>query len=424
MDTSERYGSKSGIVVGNPVTGDDFFDRVQELGELKELLQQGASILLTAPRRIGKTSLLLEARRRMEGAFAFLFVDVQACRSEIDCVLKLTLEAREHRALGQKVLDAFRNNLGGLLSRIDEVGVAELKLKLREGFTTDWRGKADEVLGRLAEVELPVVVWFDELPVLVSTLLFGEEGTLTPERIDNTRVFLSWLREASIRHRGKICFIISGSVGLEPLLTRAGISETINTLTPVPIGPWESETARNYLEDRARRVGIAFEDGAVDRLLDKLGYLIPHHVAMFLHFVRRDLVSRGKSLCTNLDIDRIYEHDMLSVHGHVDLATYEDRLKRVVPQETFAAALELLTEAAVVGRLTPNAALAIIRVNGLEEQESAATLRFLLGVFDHDGYLRRAGEAYVFVSLLLRDWWRNRFGFGYIPVNERRGSLE
>lgn len=421
MDSTGPGESRGGIVVGSPVTGDDFFDRVAEQVEIKELLREGASILLTAPRRIGKTSLLLEVSRRLEDEFAFLFVDVQACRSEVDCVLKLTLEAREHRALGQKVLDAFRNNLGGLLSRIEEVGVAELKLKIREGFTADWRAKADEVLSRLARAELPVVVWFDELPVLVSTLLFGDDGKLTPGRIDNTRVFLSWLREATIRHRSRIRFIISGSVGLEPLLTRAGISETINTFTPVPIGPWERVTARGYLEDRAGRIGIAFEEGAAESLLDRLGYLIPHHVAMFLHFVRRDLSSHGKSVCTIGDVDRIYEHDMLSVHGHVDLATYEDRLKRVVPQEWFGAALELLTEAAIVGRLTPGAALAIVRANGLEEREGVDTLRFLLGVFDHDGYLRRVGDGYAFVSLLLRDWWRNRFGFGYIPADQREG---
>lgn len=421
MGKDESGELRGGIVVGSPVTGDDFFDRVAEQAEIKELLREGASILLTAPRRIGKTSLLLEVSRRLEDQFAFLFVDVQACRSEVDCVLKLTLEAREHRALGQKVLDAFRNNLGGLLSRIEEVGLAELKLRIREGFTADWRAKADEVLSRLARAELPVVVWFDELPVLVSTLLFGDDGKLTTGRIDNTRVFLSWLREATIRHRSRIRFIISGSVGLEPLLTRAGISETINTFTPVPIGPWERETARGYLEDRAGRIGIAFEEGAAENLLDRLDYLIPHHVAMFLHFVRRDLSFHGKSVCTTKDIDRIYEHDMLSVHGHVDLATYEDRLKRVVPQEWFGAALELLTEAAIVGRLTPPAALAIVRANGLEERESVDTLRFLLGVFDHDGYLRRVGDGYAFVSLLLRDWWRNRFGFGYVPADQREG---
>lgn len=419
---SNQTDLAGGIVVGNPVTGDDFFNREDELRELRALLTQGASILLTAPRRIGKTSLLLEARRRFEDDYAFLFVDVQACRSEVECILKLTMEARAHRALGHKVLDAFRNVLGGLLDRVEEVGAAELSIKLREGLTADWQAKADEVLQRLSQADLPVVVWFDELPVLASTLLFGDEGQLTPARIESVRVFLSWLRAATIRHHGRLRFVVSGSIGLEPLLTRVGLSETINTLTPMRLGPWSSETARGYIRDRASRAGIAIKDDAIDHVIARLGYLIPHHVAMFMHFIRRDAAHRAGGGCASGDIDRIYQHDMLSVHGHADLATYEDRLRRVVPSESFAAALELLTEAAVVGRLSGKAAVAIVREHGFSDREAADTLRFLLGVFEHDGYLKRAGENYVFLSHLLRDWWRHRFGFGYVRADERGGA--
>jgi len=28
----------------------------------------------------------------------------------------------------------------------------------------------------------------------------------------------------------------------------------------------------------------------------------------------------------------------------------------------------------------------------------------------------------VFVSHLLRDWWKNRFGFGYVPIARRAGE--
>lgn len=424
MEDIVRHDHGSGIVVGNPVTGGDFFDRVHELRELEQLIREGACILVTAPRRIGKTSLLLEARERLADSYAFLFVDVQSCTSEADCILKLAMEARDHRALGHKVLDAFRNVLGGTLSRIEEVGAVQLKIKLREGLIADWRAKADEIVDRLAEATEPVVVWFDELPVVVSVLLFGEDGELTPQRVDRARVFLSWLREATIRHRRKVCFVVSGSVGLEPLLARAGISETMTTFTPLPIGPWERETALAFIHDRSRRMGVEIDQDAANLLIDKLAYCIPHHVALFMHFIRRDGARRGQATCSRIDVERIYTRDMLSVHGHVDLATYEDRLKRVVPPETLRIALELLTEAAIVGRLSPQAARLIVEAHAPEGRESGATLRFLLGVFDHDGYLRRSGADYVFVSLLLRDWWRNRFGFGYEPALQRKASHE
>jgi hypothetical protein len=46
-------------------------------------------------------------------------------------------------------------------------------------------------------------------------------------------------------------------------------------------------------------------------------------------------------------------------------------------------------------------------------------LRDVFSVLEHDGYLRRAGDRYQFVSTLLRDWWRSRFEIHFTPVARR-----
>ena len=410
----------SGIMFGNPVTGEDFFDRDRELYEFIELIENGANILVTAPRRIGKTSLLLEAGIRLSDRYIILFTDVQACTTEIDAILKLAMVAKDHRDIGQKIFDSFRNVFEKLSPHIGELSVAQISAKFREGIAPDWRARADEILNRLAGLDKNAVLCFDELPVLISALFDGEDHRMTSEGVKKARVFLSWLREATIKHRGKIRFVVSGSIGLEPLLSRAGISETINTFTPFVLQSWERLTALSYIADRAQRNSINFHSGATDLLLDKLGDFIPHHVAMFMHFVRKDVRDRGSSDCTREDIERIYQQQMLSVHGHVDLATYEDRLKRVVGEETLRAALELLTEAAIVGRLSPSAAMTILVGQGFPRPQAVEILRFLLNVFIHDGYLKKSSnDEYLFKSFLLRDWWRHHFGFGYVAAAER-----
>lgn len=406
----------SGLVVGSPVTGDDFFDRQDEMREFLRLLDEGAHILLTAPRRIGKTSLIKEAEARLGERYAALFVDLESCEDEPSAVLKIAEAAREHRDLTQKVHDAFRNVLG-LLKGIDELSISEISLKLRDGIAADWRAKLTEIFLRLAEAEKPVVLALDELPILLSRLLCAKGEPMNPEGIHRTHVFLSCLREASIRHRGRIRFVVSGSIGLEPLLDRARISDVMNTFTPLEIGPWEPSVALAYLEDRAHRNGLRFEEGAAEHLLALLGSAIPHHVATFMNALRADADRRSERVFGIAGVDRVYREKMLSVHGHMELATYENRLDRVVHQELRAAALEMLTEAAITGRLTPKAGLMILESHGRTGTEARESLRFLLGVFAHDGYLRASGEAYVFVSNLLKDWWRHRFGFGFTPVD-------
>jgi len=71
------------------VSGEQFFDREAELERLIRLLDEGNGILIVAPRRVGKTSLVREAFRRMEerGRDDLLFVDVQDCSSPQDVIL-------------------------------------------------------------------------------------------------------------------------------------------------------------------------------------------------------------------------------------------------------------------------------------------------------------------------------------------------
>ncbi|MCY4078125.1 MAG: ATP-binding protein, partial [Acidobacteria bacterium] len=63
----------------NWVDGDRFFDREREIDILKARVRDGTHTLLTAQRRIGKTSLVRELLRRLraEGDFETVFVDLE-----------------------------------------------------------------------------------------------------------------------------------------------------------------------------------------------------------------------------------------------------------------------------------------------------------------------------------------------------------
>jgi uncharacterized protein len=54
------------IPVGKPVAGKDLIGREQEISLIISLLQQGQSVVLIAPRRFGKTSILLEVLKRLK----------------------------------------------------------------------------------------------------------------------------------------------------------------------------------------------------------------------------------------------------------------------------------------------------------------------------------------------------------------------
>jgi uncharacterized protein len=215
--------------------------------------------------------------------------------------------------------------------------------------------------------------------------------------------------------------VVTGSIGLEPVLRQAGLSATLNVLTPFELGPWDRETAIGCLEALANTYDLEFQAGAVDALLDKLAVYIPHHVQMFFDHLYRTARLRGSTSIDRELVDSVYETKMISLQGHAELSHLEERLKMVLGPELHPLALALLTEAAVAGKLTAEAALALARENVTDGSPAEGEVREILGILQHDGYLRKTDSGdYRFLSNLLKDWWAGHFGFGYEPWDKRK----
>jgi uncharacterized protein len=77
-------------ITGSPVENSDFFDRPRYLERLRRELQNSANLLLTAPRRVGKTSLVLRlcSEERKAGRSA-VFLNVEGCHDELSFAEKL-----------------------------------------------------------------------------------------------------------------------------------------------------------------------------------------------------------------------------------------------------------------------------------------------------------------------------------------------
>lgn len=312
-------------------------------------------------------------------------------------------------------MEIFRN----VLSSIETVQVDDLTIKIRDGLTGDWQAKGERLLQELAAADKPIVMFFDELPILVNRLLKGGDHQITSERSQQTDIFISWLRAQTIRHRGKIRFVIAGSIGLEPILRQARLSATINTFTPFELSPWDRATSIGCLRALANQYALTYDEGVPERVYDRLGCGIPHHVQLFFDHIYRDSKRRGDSRCSLQDVERVYQDRILSTRGHAELSHYEERLKLMVGDALLPLALDLLTEAAVTGSLTEPAARLICDDHLPEKHDRNASLRELLEIFEHDGYLQRAGEVHTFISRLLADWWKARFSYGYRPVSKR-----
>lgn len=181
----------------NWVDGERFFDRKRELDLLSERVRNGTHTLLTAQRRMGKTSLVRELLRRLaaEGDFRTVFVDVEDAPTAADAVVEIAVRSRPEQRAWSRIRSAFANVVHELGDRIDEVAVSDLRVKLRAGVDAgNWRQKGDKVLAALADHDRPVVLAIDELPIFVNRMLKDDDYRITPEGKRTADEFLSWLR--------------------------------------------------------------------------------------------------------------------------------------------------------------------------------------------------------------------------------------
>ncbi len=408
---------------GNWVEGEDrFWDREHEIDLFIESLDEGANVHLVAQRRIGKTSLMREVGRRIEERYLCLHVDLQKAQTAEDLIVELSKATHPHKSLWLKTREVFSNIFGKAAGSIESLQIDEISVKIRDGLVGgNWPAKGNRLLDVLAASDQPVVVFMDEVPILVNRMLKGADFQMTPERVAATDELMSWLRENSIRHRGKIRFVVTGSIGFEPILRQAKLSATINHFKPFDLQPWDAETAIGCLEALANQYRVDFQEGACERITERLAACIPHHVQMYFSHLYEMCRKREDMACTVEDVDEVYEARMLSTKGHAELSTFEERLGMMVGVAMLPFVLDLLTEAAVVGHLSPLVVAGYRKEHGLAGREGTAKTREVLDILEHDGYLRQTAQGYVFISHLLRDWWKRRFGFGFIPAAKRTG---
>lgn len=410
--------------LGNWVTDERFWDREGELELFIEYLEAGANVLLTAPRRIGKTSLMREAAARVGDKFLCLQVDLQKCHNAADAVVQLSIAIYPHQNLWAKASKIFGELYSRITGTIDSIKVSELTIKLRgELSETDWQTQADKLLDVLATAEQPVIVFLDEVPILVNRILQGADYRITEQRRKDADAFMSWIREATIRHQGKIRLVVTGSIGFEPVLRAAELNATLNTFTPFSIGAWQPETAVSFLLKIATSYGLSLNETTAARMIQNLGYCIPHYVQVYFDNVYRACRLRHLNIISLELVDEVYKTQMLSVQGHVELSHLEERLKTVLGPELHPFALELLSEVAVVGVLTQETAAIISRGYCFNGRSQTEVLRQVLGILEHDLYIVKSTDSQEYrpVSKLVSDWWKARFAFTYVPALERKG---
>jgi AAA+ ATPase superfamily predicted ATPase len=379
--------------IGPPVEGDDFFGREKEIQKANKLLDSSHSLLLSAPRRIGKSSLakrLIEEKKNQ--GWKCVYIDLEETTTE-DGFLNLVIEAFCKNGIWKQVAEGMSKGLASVLESIEKISLGPVQFNFAKKEDQEDLYKNLKELIRHDEDTFIVV---DELTLFLTILSKGEDG------VEKVAFILNWLRSLRQVSKTKVRWLFCGSVGLRNFTSAMNLGYTVNDLTEFSLDELSRGEAAGLLLELCKSENIEMNDELVEYTLNKLYWNIPYFIQIIFSNLAEDYADK----ITREDIDTAYR----KLCSENYLSTWSERLVEYGEYELPARQiLKLLAT-------RPEGIERDSMLNNLMTGQDASkieavdyTLSKVLAMLENDGYIMKKNALRMFRSPLLRDYWFERF---------------
>lgn len=368
--------------------------RQRERSEVRARLEAGASLLMLAPRRIGKTWLMNEVKSDLAKAnWNCFFVDLEGLQTEREFLVALCREIERSRDLKQRIGTRLKQALNQIMSA-DDAGLVVNAQQL------DPRTYLEALIESLDGEERPTVILIDEI-----SLFMLERAS---KDADGAKTLLYLLRKLQQRFKG-VRWFLTGSVGLDAVARRFGIEGALVDFEIFPLEPFDRDAARSFAElpeNQPAASPFTFEDGAFDFMVDEIGWLSPYYLRLVTSKIRpsqQQPGGSGRSQCRQQDVEAAM-NELLQPAYRSMFSTYREHIrKNFEPAQSDRLQL-LLGKLSETARGETSATL-LAAAHASSPTLTLSELRADLRALVSDGFILSTDERWTFRSGLLRRYW-------------------
>jgi hypothetical protein len=378
---------------GGQIAINDILGRDHLIATLWEALEQ-QSVIMTAERRIGKTSVIRKMQAEPRMSWVPVLQDLEGLHSADDFAVAVYEKVLEHltgwRKLSRKA-KAFFEAIGGT-----EIGGV---LTLPKGDKKHWKALLIHSIEDLVTQQDPkrLVFFWDEMPYMLDAIRRREGEDTAMEVLDVLRS----LRQ----HQAGFRIVLTGSIGLHHVLTRLKATdyknEPFNDMYAVevtPLAPADAqELARRLIDGEQLQAADA---GKAAEAIAEQGDYFP----FYIHHIARHLKVTRRTAEPDQVVEAVHEQ-MTDSNDPWELYHYRSRLADYYPEEEAVATVILDTLATAEKPVPVDGILAA--VNAQTPFDDRNRLLQLLRLLERDHYLGRSREGhYHFRFPLIRRWWK------------------
>ena len=361
--------------------------------------------MLVAPRRFGKTGVMRHVLKKPREGYLPVYLDAEEISDPADLTASLLALILEQSSL-RKIIEAAKGLprwlADTIASRVEEAGIDQVKIKLREAVGESWRDVGKRLLIAMEKADEMVLFIIDEFPQLIDNVSrkHGDEVG---------RELLSWFRSVRMRQKGELRrfrFIIGGSTSIDMILRRLDVPDKLNDFARLPVEALSRDDAERLLHGLEETYGLEFTRDALDTIFELIGPPVPYFLHLLVSQIILDPGAKGKQLSRE-HIDAVYQDRVIgpSCRGYFDY--YRQRLKRYGSAgERAAIAILRDIASAPAGRVSDSALYAVYRK---ARKKGASDVEFLeiMADLECDWYvsLDTATNEYLFFLHIMKAWW-------------------
>ena len=383
------------IITGQAARGENFFKRPILINKLWRKIDSESSIIISAPRRVGKTSLMRFIEDNPRDKYYVVYVITESVYNQNKYykeIVKAILNCDSIRKR-DKVINSIKDLAKNIFNSIDEVGLDSVKFSKNIEF--NYYDKFIEIMRSIDLEGHKLIIMIDEFAQTIENIQQKEGTASAVQLLQSNRA----LRQNSDINN-KFQFIYTGSISLEGIARRMDSSKFINDLDILKVTPLSEEEGKSLINELLKGLDFTMEDNTINHMLSEIKWLIPFYIQLAMDKIQDIYDEENLGVIYNNSVDIAIKR---MIEENNKFSSWQERLK-VFKNNDYKFIIEVLNIISITEakKITYNEIHELAVKYNLEE-----TYKELLDTLIDDGYINNdEGERlYTFTSPILRMWW-------------------